>query len=70
MPDPTQPQDIINDKAYAEASSRAIGRFFAGVFRGMVEAGMGRGDALRVTISYAAAFAGQRGTPDAPDKEK
>ncbi len=54
--------------SYADAAAKAIGRLFANVFLGMVEAGMKPADALVVTTAYAAGMAGAR-NPESKERK-
>lgn len=63
LPMPPDP----NDKSYAEATPEAIGRMFGGMFKGMLESGMDRIEALQVVIQYAVALALRPTEPKADD---
>jgi hypothetical protein len=46
-----------DDKSYAEAGPRALGRMFAEMLSGMIEGGMTREEALEILKEYAASLA-------------
>ena len=49
----------MTDKAYTEASMKAMGRAFAEIFLGLIEGGMTREEALEVICAYVEALAGR-----------
>ncbi len=65
----SQPPAPLPDKTYAQEAALSVGRWFANVYRGMLEGGIPRGEAIRLMISYVAAFVTAKPS-DPESKEK